>query len=244
MLFQVFIHTLIALSVLDVETVLGQTILLNNSFKIQGKRKCSDPLLPLLLADSSKKYFGCCTIKPKSAEDTYNVCCLLAGSSCDPFGENAPPPCRGAPCCGKDGSSDSKLSFVRLTAGTVFEPNLRQRDYTSVVFSPDRDPMVVLNKDPTFFFPCEDPKRSINKRAVFHKVKLQGCCTKEPTTPQETGKPMHYFNSLIAYNTCQQLPNAAWSAGHNAMERFLAATTLLALSASVHRMSAPSRTRT
>ena len=161
-----------------------------------------------------------------------------------PFVENAPLLCRGASCCGKDGSSKLDVSIVRLTAGTVFEPNLRQRDYISVVFSPDRDPMVVLNKDSTFYFPCGGPERRKNKQGVFHKIKLQGCCTKEPTTPQETGKPMHYFNSLIAYNTCQQLPNAAWSAGHNAMERFLAATTLLALSASVHRMSAPSRTRT
>lgn len=167
-------------------------ISLNTSFQVYQRKGCSDPLLPRLYSDPSKKYYGCCTVKPSSPEVAKRVCCLIAGSLCDPFGKNAPPPCKGSPCCAIDSDSEG-AGTVRLTAGTIFEPNLRQRDLPSLIFSFDRNPMVTLKKDPkdSLYLECEDPKRKKLKSGIFHGLEFTGCCSSIPATPQESGRLIH-----------------------------------------------------
>lgn len=173
--------------ILLVNNVTFGQIVLNVTTTLQGKTKCSDPILSLLMSDSSKKYYGCCATAPTNAVQSNTNCCLLAGSYCDSIYKNSPNPCRGAPCCGTDTvqGGSSNTATVRLSGGTIYDINLRQFDYWPMRKSvQDRRPRLMLDKQGNG--DCSDKNFKFFQTGTFQNVQLQGCCVRQPTTPMES----------------------------------------------------------
>ena len=165
-------------------------VTLDQAFTIEGKNKCADPLLPFLLSDRSKNFYGCCDLKQANSAQS---CCLLAGSACDILYTNSPRPCKGAPCCPVDKDKDKAYSTVRAFAGSVFDFNLRTLAGFFVNVGRFRGGKfrffnkVFLKDDPLDDF-CTDKggNITIGKEANFMNLDFKGCCSKAPTSAADS----------------------------------------------------------
>lgn len=180
---------------------LGQ-IVLNTSYTTQGKSRCADPLMPLLMSDPSKAYYGCCGSKAKTTMQSMNRCCLLAGSACDPMYKSSPQPCKGAPCCASDIKGGGSTSIVRLSAGTVLDKNLRQAVHFSIARRDnDRQMYLVLNQAPSdddSKSECKDKDFPISMSGKFQNVPIEGCCQRKPTNAYDSASAC----CLVAGSNC------------------------------------------
>lgn len=179
-------------------------VILDQPFTIEGRNQCADPILPLLLSDQSKKFYGCCNLK--KLNDSSENCCLLAGSACDILYTRSPRPCKGAPCCPVDKVDDKPYSIVRASAGSVFDINLRRlmRYYVNEFrfrgYQGQRIKNYVALKDNPVDDMCVDRGGyfKIGKVAKFMNLEFRGCCRRAPTSPAQSTE----FCCLNAFSPC------------------------------------------
>lgn len=169
-------------------------VTLDQPFTIEGQKKCNDPLLPFLMSDRSKLFYGCCALK--TSNNSKDNCCLLAGSACDILYTNSPRPCRGTPCCPVGKEEDKPYAIVRAFAGNPFSDNLRfvggfylnKRAYASTRGGkiPFRNHVFLKNKPAEDLCVDKGGNFTMGRTATFMNLNFMGCCSKAPASTRDS----------------------------------------------------------